>query len=386
MSNLQSKRILVDGTHLSIQMKGVGRYVANTLWQLSKLDSTNEYWILVREDVKLPSLPQNTRFHYVPIRLWNHFFHGMWSLPRRARLHRTNLAWVPYETTIGFFSCPYLVTCHDVPDMISQAERAGGKRFSLVQHLTKLADGYIHRQSLHSAAVVFCNSFFVKEWLYKTRGIPTARILYAPCAPGADFASITQTMDCEAIRLKLGCPSGYLLAFATGDKRENVDTVFRVYDQLVSLGLKQRLIVAGVRQSDRPDMIEGISRYRWQKRALILPFYGEDQTRNLAEVYAGADVYLDLSLHEGFGMQVVEAMASGTAVVCSNAGAIPEVAGDAAVLVDACDANAIARALSQILDDLDLRYRLAKRGQQQAAKYTWRQTATTILEAFETLA
>jgi len=150
--------------------------------------------------------------------------------------------------------------------------------------------------------------------------------------------------------------------------------------------LKQRLIVAGVRQSDRPDMIEGISRYRWQKRALILPFYGEDQTRNLAEVYAGADVYLDLSLHEGFGMQVVEAMASGTAVVCSNAGAIPEVAGDAAVLVDACDANAIARALSQILDDLDLRYRLAKRGQQQAAKYTWRQTATTILEAFETLA
>jgi glycosyltransferase involved in cell wall biosynthesis len=117
----------------------------------------------------------------------------------------------------------------------------------------------------------------------------------------------------------------------------------------------------------------------------VLPFFGEGEMGELAGVYAGASVYLDLTLHEGFGMQVIEAMACGTPVVCSDRGALPEVAGNAAILVDPTDADAAARAVMDVARDAGGREELARHGRAQAGMYSWKETARVIAEGLAEL-
>lgn len=379
------KRILVDGTYLGLQMKGVGRYAANTLRHLADLDTINEYFILVRANVPLPPLPHTQRFHYIPIHLYNHYLHGGWTLPHYAKHLRAEVAWIPYETTLGFLPCPYLVVCHDVPQLITRAQDSAGNRMSVLRRTLNALDSFFVQRSLRNAAIVFANSHFVARWLRNDLGIPAERIRYAPCAPGADFAQLAQTIDRDAVRRKLDCPAGYMLIFATGDQRENLDTCLRVFDALVAHGIELNLVIAGIRENDAPQIRARVKTYTWHPRVRLLPFYGEDQVLNLAEVYAGASVYLDLSLHEGFGMQVIEAMACGTPVVCSNRGALPEVAGDAAVVVDPLEETRIIQELCRIVSDHTLSERLIVLGYKQAARFDWRKTAEEIAQCLRYL-
>jgi len=374
------KRILVDGTYLGMQMKGVGRYAANTLRHLAELDPVNEYNVLVRRNTPLPPLPQNDRFHYIPIHLHNHYLHGGWTLPQQAKRLRADIAWIPYETTLGILPCPYLVVCHDVPRLITQAQNIAGNRLSISRRALNTLDSFWLRRSLRHAAIVFANSHFVSTWLRDDLRIPAERVRYAPCAPGADFATLAQAVDRQAVRRQLDCSAGYVLVFATGDRRENLATVLRVFDALVAQGSALNLVIAGVRQDDAAHIRAQVNAYAWRERVRLLPFYGEDQMMNLAEVYAGASVYLDLSLHEGFGMQVIEAMACGTPVVCSNRGALPEVTGKAAVVIDPSQISEVNNGILKILNEPEFAARLEKRGKAIAAQYSWRNTAKTIWE------
>lgn len=378
------KRILVDGTYLGLQMKGVGRYAANTLRHLADLDTVNEYFILVRANAPLPSLPRHPRFRYIPIRLHNHYLHGWWTVPQYAKRLRADVAWIPYETTLGFLPCPYLVVCHDVPQLITRAQSIAGNRVSVVRRTLNALDSFLVQRSLRHAAVVFANSHFVANWLRDDLDIPSERIRYAPCAPGADFAKLAETINRDAVRRKLDCPAGYILIFATGDQRENLDTSLRVFDALVARGIELNLVIAGIRENDASYIRARVNANTWRERVRLLPFYGEDQVMNLAEAYAGASVYLDLSLHEGFGMQVIEAMACGTPVVCSNRGALPEVAGNAAVVVDPLEEKVV-QELCRIISDHTLREHLIVLGYEQSARFDWRKTAKEIAQCLHHL-
>jgi len=156
--------------------------------------------------------------------------------------------------------------------------------------------------------------------------------------------------------------------------------VLRVFDALVAQGSALNLVIAGVRQDDAAHIRAQVNGYAWRERVRLLPFYGEDQMMNLAAVYAGASVYLDLSLHEGFGMQVIEAMACGTPVVCSNRGALPEVTGKAAMLVEPTKEEETIKAILSIISNRDLCQRLVILGFDQAMQFNWLNTAEQVLD------
>ena len=112
--------------------------------------------------------------------------------------------------------------------------------------------------------------------------------------------------------------------------------------------------------------------------------YLSDEMLTLA--YQQSDVLVHPSLYEGFGLQVVEAMACGLPVVCSRAGSLPEVAGDAAILVDPSDSKMLARRIADVLTDGALARQLSKKGIRQAARFTWVRTAAETLAIYEELA
>jgi len=112
-------------------------------------------------------------------------------------------------------------------------------------------------------------------------------------------------------------------------------------------------------------------------------FLGPIDNTDLPALYAGADLFIFPSLYEGFGLPVLESMACGTPVACSNTSSLPEVAGDAALLFDPTDVDEMARVIHQLLGDQALRREMSAKGREQATRFTWERTAGETLAAYK---
>jgi glycosyltransferase involved in cell wall biosynthesis len=371
----------MDGIHIVAQMKGVGRYTLNILKQLLILDASIKVSTLVLEETPFNDLAQTDRTKYFPVRWRNHLWHGFKTLPEWIRRLRPGVVLIPYETTVGWLNRPYAMVCHDIPQKIREAQKQrGGESATTRRHLYQWADDLLLGRSLRGAEKIFSNSHYVGKWLKKEVEVESSKLAYAPCAPGADFNQLSQGVDVQVVREKLNSQEGYVLTFYTGDERENFGIVPKVYQQLVYGGAKQTLVVAGVRNDARGFVESSVSSFPWRERVRIIPFLDSGREKELAEIYAAASVYLDPSLQEGFGMQVVEAMACGVPVVCSNRGALPEVTNGAALLVDPEDHTGMASAVEKVLTDQGLRDELRKCGHNRAAYFSWKSTAEVIYE------
>lgn len=374
-------KVLVDGIHILPQIKGVGRYLLNTLREIVKTDSRIEFHVLILMRDRSQKLPQMGCIKWTEVPWHNHLWHCFWTVPNWARRLRPDIIWIPYETTFGMTSYPYLMICHDVPEKIRAAQKCGGESpRPFYARMVSRIDDLLIAKSLRRAQIVFSNSHYVRGWLEKEVKVPASRIRYAPCAPGADFSSLCREVDIEGVRRRLESPAGYILVFYTGDSRENFHVVPAIYQKVLEKGLSYRLVVAGVRDEVRSSIEALLSRYSWNNHVRVISFLESGREKELAELYTAASVYLDPSLHEGFGMQIIEAMACGTPVVCSNRGALPEVAGDAAVLANPRDIEEIALALSKVLTDRELRGRMIERGYKRSAAFSWEMTAKVIYQ------
>jgi glycosyltransferase involved in cell wall biosynthesis len=370
-------KVLIDGIHLVREMKGVGLYVSNTLKEMAAIDTSAHFIVAVIDESPISFLPQSSNIEYIRIPWRNHLWHGFKTLPELTRKFNPDVVWVPYETPAGFLNKPYVISCHDIPEMIRSAQTYWRPRTAIEYLRDKVYDLLLQR-TFRKARTVFSNSHFVADWLKSEQKIDQSRIRLAPCAPGADFREMSQEIKQETVWHKLGTPDGYILVFYTGDPRENIGIIPEVFDALVRQGIQVALVVAGVRDGVRTYVNHLFSSFPWRDRVRLVPFLPADKAFELAEVYTAALAYLEPSLHEGFGMQVVEAMSCGVPIVCSNRGALPEVVSDAAVMVDPVNVLEISQALITLLSDNSLKEKLVSRGYKRASFFNWTKTARII--------
>jgi glycosyltransferase involved in cell wall biosynthesis len=369
-------RILVDAIHMTNNMKGVGLYIKNVLTQLIIMDMRIHFYAVILEHVSTDIFPKNDNLDYISIPWRNHIRHGFYTIPMLSRKFNADIVLVPYEAPLGFISKPVVTVCHDIPKKIRDAQNL--KRKHTIANLLRYFDDKLIKRSLRNAEIVFSNSHYIEEWLYNQVGVNPTRIHYAPCAPGADFESLSKNVDVEKIRQKLEAKEGYILTFYTGDPRENFNVIPAVYDRIVNKGLPHRLVIAGVKEPSRLYVEACTSYFSWKNRVRILPFITYEKVQELADIYSAASVYLDLSLQEGFGMQVIEAMACKTPVVCSNRGALPEVVNGAAYVVDPENISDIIDATIKVLSDNHFRNELKLLGYERSKNYSWAYTSKVI--------
>jgi glycosyltransferase involved in cell wall biosynthesis len=196
-----------------------------------------------------------------------------------------------------------------------------------------------------------------------------------------DFLELSRRVDINRVHAELDAPEGYILVIYTGDHRENFSIVPAVFDRVVSNGLPHKLVVVGVRDNERRQVEDLVETYPWRRRVRIEPFVPVEKHERLADLYTAASVYFDPSLQEGFGMQVVEAMACGTPIVCSNRGALLEVAGGVAILADPADVSDMAEKLITLLDDKTSVQSRRQRARERSRQFSWCISATQIRDA-----
>jgi glycosyltransferase involved in cell wall biosynthesis len=229
------------------------------------------------------------------------------------------------------------------------------------------------RATAHRARVVITVSRFSAREITSLYGVPPERVVVIHNGVADTFQPVTDDGTMQALRRSIGIPdAGFLLFVGGADPRKNHRTFLEAVDRcLPSLGDRAVVLVG--------DAVHPFGDYRETAGRLGLTSLvrcpGRMSRRDLRVLYSYADIFVFPSLYEGFGMPVLEAMACGAPVITSATSALPEVAGDAAVLVNPEDADALSRAIAEVLEDRGRRERLRGSGFARARTFTWHDAA-----------
>ncbi len=282
---------------------------------------------------------------------------------------RLTVAHFPGTLLPPWLPCPAVTTFYDLaffryPEMYDPSERP-------------IYDRLIPASAARSAAIIAVSES-TKRDLIEFLHVPEAKITVTPLGVDPRFAPVT---DAAAIVERLGLKQPYLLAcIGSGHRRKNLRAVVEAFDRLARPDL--RLVVVGAAQRD-PEALAAIERSSSRDRILLLGHLPED---SLPAVYSAAAVFCFPSLYEGFGLPVLEALACGTPVVCSNTSSLLEVAGNAAVFIDPAEPGSLALAVQALLEDEARRRALSAAGLARAREFTWERTARLTLAAYRSAA
>jgi glycosyltransferase involved in cell wall biosynthesis len=315
----------------------------------------------------LQSQISNFEVRVIPFpRLWTHL-RLAWELKRRP----PDVLFVPAHVLPLVCPVPALVTVHDLGYLHYPEAHRRFDRWYL---------GWTTRRHVQLAARIIADSQATRADLVRYYHADPARI--AVVYPGRD-ESLTRVDDPEivaAVKARHGIRGDYLLYVGTLQPRKNLVRVVEAFAQLQNPNLQ--LVLAGKKGWLYADLLARVEALGLSGRVVFTGYVADDDK---ATLLSGATALVYPSLYEGFGLPVLEAMACRTPVLTSDVSSLPEVAGDAALLVNPLDTEAIAAGMAGLVADVGLRHSLVERGSLQIRQFSWARAASQVLEALESI-
>ncbi|MCJ7737710.1 MAG: glycosyltransferase family 4 protein [Anaerolineae bacterium] len=294
-------------------------------------------------------------------------------LPKRAKAARADVLHTPGFDAPRFKPCPTVLTVHDLIGMLFPENLPPVARFYWSWWLP---------HSIRWADHIIADSEHTRRDIVRLLGVTRKRITVIPLGVGPQFHPVSAQQAAQKLRTKHQLPQSYVLYLGTLEPRKGIDTLIESY-ALISGEIPQDLVIAGKRGWFTEPLFELVQHRRLEDR---VHFTGYISDERVPALLSAADVFAFPSRYEGFGLPALEAMACGTPVIASNASSLPEVVGDAGLMVPPDDIPALAQALSEVLGDRDLQRNMRERGLARARCFTWEETARKTLQVYEELA
>jgi glycosyltransferase involved in cell wall biosynthesis len=367
-------RIAIDARKL--RDYGIGTYVRNLLKQLARLDRETEYVLLCRPADAALAQQLGENFRAVAVAAAPYSVAEQVQVPRVLRRERVDLFHEPHYVLPPFVGCPSVVTIHDCIHLMFPQY--------LPNRLAWLYARAFLWSAAHRSACVLTVSEASKRDILRFYDIPPEKIQVIPNAIDDRFGVPPPEEEVVRVRERYQLQREFILYVGNIRPHKNLDRLIEAFDLLRREGFEElALLIIGDEISRYPTLRRTVQRHKLQKHVRFLGFV-PDQT--LAVLYRLASVFVFPSLYEGFGLPPLEAMASGTPVVTSNVSSLPEVVGDAAVLIDPYDPAAIAAGVRQVLTDPGLRAALVARGLARARAFSWERSVRRIREIYGAVA
>jgi len=354
---------------------GVGTYIRNLVRTLAARDSENRY-VLLGDPAKIEivtALPKN--FQVVPWTESKESWKQSFQLNRMLQAHSVNLLHFPHLRPALMVPCRYLMTVHDLADFIYGPH--SGWRQNLRWRMV--------RRTLSQARQIMAVSRATQRDIENLFGIPAARIRVVENAIDERFVQSARREEQGLVLQRYSVADPFLLYVGSARPQKNLPRLIEAFAVLKgdlrdhpTFG-KLKLLIIGDELSEHPDLRRKVIRTRMQDDVRFLGFLPFEILRVF---YQSAEVFVFPSLHEGFGLPPLEAMAQGTPVVTSNVSSLPEVVGDAAVLVPPENVFEIARGMERALLDQELRAQLRERGHQRIARFSWNRSIQQVMEIY----
>ena len=365
-------RFAVDAHAIGQQLTGNEVYVRSLLRAFAEIDRESEFiaYISAAEAERL--IPERFAVRRVPA---NPYRRLGWDLARRVRADHPDLLHVQYTAPL-VCGAPLIATVHDVsylqhPEYFPSARRRQ-LRFTVAQTVKR-------------AAKIITVSEFSRAAILSAYDIPSEKVHAIPNAANPDFRPIGRERAQKSVRERLGMDAPFVFSVGDLQPRKNQIGLIAAFAQLLHAipSLRHHLVLSGKETWYTPRVREAARTSGFANRIHFTGFVTDPE---LLELYNACDCFVFPSFYEGFGLPILEAMACGRAVACSNTSAMPEVADGAGLLFNPHDTGDIARALKDILIDPELRSRLERLGVQRAAHFTWQKSARATLDVYREVA
>ncbi|HEU0121787.1 MAG TPA: glycosyltransferase family 1 protein [Bryobacteraceae bacterium] len=355
---------------------GYGTYIRNLIRAMSELEREMQFVLISKPGgaPELGTLPDNFRF--VDYHREDTARRENFAFPWFVRNLRMDLVHLPLNRVPVFMPRPYIVTIHDMSSLMFDHGQKTVDRL----HLWRF------RRGLLRAHRVIAVSGATRRDVLNLMNLPAdhVRQIYNAIDPG--FLSIeTEEAKRQEVRDRYQINFPYILYAGSVNPRKNVARIVEALALLRqdlaghSRYKDLRLVIIGDQMSKYPALRRAVHQSRVNDAVRFLGFVKHEE---LKVFYQGAEAFVFPSLYEGFGLPPLEAMAQGTPVVCSGVSALPEVVGDAAMLVKPENVFDIARGVREVLLDDRLRAELVARGHEQVKRFSWYDTARQVLETY----
>lgn len=375
-------RIAIDYTPAINQAAGIGRLVRCLVSALAEIDHDNAYVLLYATPPPhaRPHFPSAPNFTRRQIRLSERQLTILW--------HRLGLR-LPVDWLTG------PVDIFHAPDFVLPPVRTG-KRVVTVHDLAFLLRpecaeaslrSYLEQtvpRSVRQADMVVADSENTRNDVICLLGVAPERVEVVHAGVEKRFHPPADDCKVQEVRNRLGLDRPFILSVGVIEPRKDLPTLVRAYNLLRSrLDIPHLLALAGGRGWLADDTFRQAELSPYRRDIRFLGFVPDE---DLPELYAAADLFVYPSIYEGFGLPPLEAMACGTPVVTSNAASLPEVVGEAGLMVEPGDVEGLAEAMEQVLCHADLRDTMRQRGIARASSFTWEAAAERLLAVYQRVA
>lgn len=371
-------RIVVDYTPAVFQSAGIGRHTRGLVHALAPIAAHHEVTLLVFGRPPAGAFPAPAGFHMRVIPVSNRWLTIGWH---RLRLpvpvdwlsgasdlyHASDFVLPPVRTARS------VLTVHDLSFLTTPQCADAGLRTFL---------GRAVPASVKRAGHILSDSENTRQDLIHLLGVPEDKVTVVYPGVEARFGRQEDAAELSRVRIQYGIGDGpFVLGLGTLEPRKNWPALIRAWARLRRENrIAHRLVIGGGKGWLSEGIFEAAETCGFRSEIVFTGFVAD---ADLPTLYSAADVFVLPSLYEGFGIPVLEAMACGVPVVCSNNSSLPEAAGEAAVLVDTTDSAALAAAIACVVEDAGLRTQLQSRGLRQVQRFTWDAAARSLLTAYE---
>ena len=364
-------RIAIDAR--KIRDYGIGTYLRNLLRHLSRLDSQTEYVVFSRAgDAALPE-ELGANFRTIPETVKQYSIGEQVRIPLDLRREKIDLFHAPHYVLPPLTPCKSVVTIHDCIHL----------RFP--QYLPNRL-GYAYARSSMWMATRRANRVLTvseasKRDILRYFRVPEGKIDVIYNAIDDRLGETPTAEEVERVRERYQLNAPYVLYAGNIKPHKNLERLIEAFHTLrqdPDLG-HVKLLIIGDEISKYASLRRAVHRYKLHK---YVRFFGFVPDKTLAVLYRLARVFVFPSLYEGFGFPPLEAMASGTPVITSNVSSLPEVVGDAALLINPLDPAEIAQAMRRVLMDSELREELRQRGLRRVSEFSWERSVRRVREIY----
>ncbi|MDH5562559.1 MAG: glycosyltransferase family 4 protein [Nitrospirota bacterium] len=358
-------KIVISAWHLKNRNVGIGRYTYHLIESLGRVDRINQYEILIPLASHDFQPWPNVRYHLIRFPV---FKRRVWEQLAPLMVGNYDILHFPYDSCIGIKRGKFVVTFHDAkPLLFPQTSH----RWSWNQSLKNILAPRPFQQIDHVITVSECS----RRDLIEQLGIAKDRmtVIYQ----GVDLEKFSPLTESTTERFEF---FPYVLCVAGTDPTKNVKSLIDAFSRLpAELRSRQHLVLVG--DVHRNTALQELVKKHGIAEQTV--FTGKVPDSQLVALYQQASVFVFPSFYEGFGLPVLEAMACGCPVITSNTSSLPEVVGEAGILVNPYNTTELVEAMTQVLTDASLAQVLRARGRVQAQKFSWEKTARATADLYE---
>jgi len=368
-------KIVINALGPSKIKAGIGNYLTNLISELSIIDKSNNYIIFASSENKAYYETDNGYFQVIDIGFMgrNKFLRIMWEqliLPFKLKSLKADILFSP-----GFV-CPfikpikYVTVIHDMTFFSHPQVHTFFK---------KIYFPFMIKQSLKKSEKIISVSYNTKKEILKYSNIQENKVIVTHLSANK-FPQNRINDENELLAKKYNIETEYLLFVGMIEPRKNISLIIEALDKISDKQIK--LVVVGEKGWMINNLFEMIKSRGIEDRIIFTGFIDD---KELEIFYKNAKIFLYPSFYEGFGIPILEAMSAGCPVITSNISSLPEVAGNAAILINPQKPNELTDSINRVLDNSELRTDLITKGFENAKKFSWIKTAKQTLEVFENI-